>query len=557
MEYIAGSVDSFKHNRRVLIVSITLIVTSIIVAWFSLAHIKENIHDQLASSLQTTLETTKGTLDLWIGEKEDDVQLWANSDEVRYAVEELLTAPRSPEPLMNHPFQARLRSILSGFLASEKYEGMFIIAPDFISLASMRDDNIGVRNLLINQKEFIKRIFSGQSGISLPQPSDVALIDRDGVLRTGVPTMFVASPIRSDTGEVIAVMTLRINPFKDFSRIAQLGRIGKSGETYFFNNDGLLLSESRFDGQLRTIGLIPSNKYGMLSIRIRDPGGNMLEGFRLSPSSYNKQPLTLMVTSAIAGTSGQNTNGYNDYRGVPVIGAWTWDYKAGLGITTELDASEAYEPYEHMKGLIIMIMMVMFILFISLYVWTVRVSRISEMELERINKTLEKLSFQDALTCVANRRLFDQVLDREWSHALREKKPISLIMIDIDYFKQYNDHYGHQQGDSCLKKVAQMLSIESKRAVDMVARYGGEEFVLLLPETDEEQAFRLAEKCRSNVFELQLPHEKSTAGSVVTISLGVSTVIPDVDKQARSLIEVADKAMYQAKENGRNRTEAL
>jgi len=174
-------------------------------------------------------------------------------------------------------------------------------------------------------------------------------------------------------------------------------------------------------------------------------------------------------------------------------------------------------------------------------------------DLERLNRKLEVLSFSDGLTGIHNRRAFDEILKKEWNRARRNKNELSLIMVDIDYFKLYNDNYGHSAGDKCLKLVAKALSAAFKRETDIVARYGGEEFAILLPETNAKGAQTLAEECRKSIFRLQLPHELSQADSIVTISLGVSSTVPDAGSQALSLIESADKALYQAKRNGRNR----
>jgi diguanylate cyclase (GGDEF)-like protein/PAS domain S-box-containing protein len=179
----------------------------------------------------------------------------------------------------------------------------------------------------------------------------------------------------------------------------------------------------------------------------------------------------------------------------------------------------------------------------------------AEDELMSLNAKLEQFSFQDGLTGIANRRMFDQMLDIEWGHAQRDRQPLSLIMLDIDFFKQYNDSYGHQQGDACLQQIAQVLNSISQRSIDLVARYGGEEFVILLPQTVTEQAILLGEKCRTKVIELQLQHESSTVCDVVTISLGVSTIMPSVDTQPSNLVKVADEFLYKAKGNGRNRIE--
>lgn len=177
------------------------------------------------------------------------------------------------------------------------------------------------------------------------------------------------------------------------------------------------------------------------------------------------------------------------------------------------------------------------------------------MELARLYREVEKLSFLDGLTGIANRRMIDLTLDKEWERAQRDQTALSLIMLDIDCFKQYNDYYGHLQGDECLKQIAKALSGVSKRAIDLIGRYGGEEFILLLPETNKTQAIQLAEQCLSAVKRENLLHQSSETSDVVTVSAGVSTIIPLENPLSSTLIETADKLLYQAKHKGRNRLE--
>ncbi|WP_404336496.1 GGDEF domain-containing protein [Sphingomonas sp. MMS12-HWE2-04] len=176
-----------------------------------------------------------------------------------------------------------------------------------------------------------------------------------------------------------------------------------------------------------------------------------------------------------------------------------------------------------------------------------------EHELLKMQKKLEALSFEDGLTGSANRRLFDQRLAAEWKSARAAQEPLSMVLLDIDHFKQYNDFYGHVQGDECLMKVAAALGLAGSRLRDLVARYGGEEFALLLPDTDEAEALAIAEKCREAVEALQIPHARSGCGAVVTVSVGVGTVIPPDDGQVRHFCEAVDKRLYAAKQAGRNR----
>jgi diguanylate cyclase (GGDEF)-like protein/PAS domain S-box-containing protein len=179
--------------------------------------------------------------------------------------------------------------------------------------------------------------------------------------------------------------------------------------------------------------------------------------------------------------------------------------------------------------------------------------KITEEKLISLQKELEVLSFKDGLTGVANRRMFDSIMEVEWVNARRNNQPLSLIMIDIDYFKQYNDHYGHIQGDDCLKRVAQGLSLAATRARDFFVRFGGEEFVLGLPETDAKSAKKVAERCRNLIFKEQIPHEKSQVSQILTVSLGVGTIIPShTDDDPIMFIEDVDRRLYQAKQKGRN-----
>jgi diguanylate cyclase (GGDEF)-like protein len=177
----------------------------------------------------------------------------------------------------------------------------------------------------------------------------------------------------------------------------------------------------------------------------------------------------------------------------------------------------------------------------------------THLELKRSRDLLEKLSSHDGLTGVPNRRHFDEMLDLEWRRARRSKSPISAIMIDIDFFKKFNDHYGHLAGDDCIKQVATALSSATNRASDFFARYGGEEFVALLPKTTTEEAAIVADKMRDHVEKLQIPHADSEAAACVTVSLGAATVIPSRGIATTELIEGADKALYNSKYTGRNR----
>lgn len=177
-------------------------------------------------------------------------------------------------------------------------------------------------------------------------------------------------------------------------------------------------------------------------------------------------------------------------------------------------------------------------------------------QLNVANQELQHLSMTDGLTCIANRRMFDKLLTREWRRCMRIRKPLSVIMLDVDWFKNYNDKYGHQLGDECLKTVAGEVARAATRPTDLAARYGGEEFVLILPETDQEGARRVADRIRKNLSALRIPHDDSRYGHL-TVSCGVASVMPCEKLSAEGLVQSADSAMYLAKKHGRNKAESL
>ena len=175
------------------------------------------------------------------------------------------------------------------------------------------------------------------------------------------------------------------------------------------------------------------------------------------------------------------------------------------------------------------------------------------LQLQKASTELRRLSISDSLTSLGNRRHFEAMLEKEWLRATRSEAPISLILIDIDFFKPYNDNYGHQAGDDCLRLVAEEIGRFARRPGDTSARYGGEEFVLLLSGTEQAQAGAIAEACRSSIEALKIPHSHSKVACVVTVSAGVATLFPASDTGRRALVEAADKALYRAKAEGRNR----
>jgi diguanylate cyclase (GGDEF)-like protein len=177
----------------------------------------------------------------------------------------------------------------------------------------------------------------------------------------------------------------------------------------------------------------------------------------------------------------------------------------------------------------------------------------AEDKILQLQKELEALSYQDGLTQVANRRMFDTIFEMEWTKARVTAQPLSLVLLDVDLFKAYNDRHGHPQGDACLRKVAGVLDETASRTRDLCARLGGEEFALLLPGTGMLAAQEVARRCRKLLAQAEIPHGGSTVSDLVTCSMGVGTIVPGAHDHPRAFMEMVDRRLYEAKNGGRDR----
>lgn len=373
-----GEADAADAQKHRVAVSAALVeawplmgaaaVASVVIvlgAWWGLARLDDQTRRDTGDALTTVLEATSKAAKQWFRQQEQEASIWAIHPEIVVGARELRDAAGSPAALRRHPAQALLADQLALVVAQRGYEGYLLVSPSGQVLAGSDASAIGGDSEIPTR--FLQEIVRGPRYASATLPGSLDP-EADG---TTDPSMLIGAAIRDEAGAVLGALAFRINPEREFTEILQRGRIGESGESYAFNRAGQLISLSRFDDQLRAIGLIDEDERGVLNIEIRDPGGDMVRGYRPA-GAISEQPLTEMATSAVRGESGLNVVGYNDYRGVPVIGAWSWDEALGLGVTTEIDVVEAYASLYSTRRLIVVaaaLMVLLVLALTALFLW--------------------------------------------------------------------------------------------------------------------------------------------------------------------------------------------
>jgi len=354
---LLSSQSGLTPQQTILIIlACTFIALVIILAGFALNRVEEKIKTDVSDALQIVLQTTRESLNLWIESNKFDLTRLAGDPRIVFLAEHQLQVPRNKDDLLKSQALRELRRFFQNNKDRFGKASYFIIAPDFVNIASMGDKNLGLTNRIASQAlDLLNQAFKGEVIMVPPIWSDVSLSTSLNKSPKTIPTMFFAAPIKNLQGQIIATVARQIDPSQDFTRLIQLGRIGKTGETYAFGRYGKLLSQSRFDEDLRKAGLLGEGEKSILSVSVRDPGGDMTKGFSPSVPRY-QQPLTLMAEQATKGKSGLNVEGYRDYRGVPVHGAWLWDAKLGIGLATEIDQADALGPYFTTRAVILTVL---------------------------------------------------------------------------------------------------------------------------------------------------------------------------------------------------------
>ncbi len=341
VQHVSSRFDDHFQSKEMRTTGLVMIGTFIAVVVLGTLFVAQRAEEEhrvgVADSLETVLETMEETLLVWKETNVRNINGMADNRWFRVLADKMLRVKRDKDAILASPTLENLREF---FEEQRKITGdieFFLVAPDGINIGSMQDANLGEENLIEKRRpDLLMRVFSGETVMVTPIPSDVVPEGRDAE-----PTMFFATPVRSlESREVVAALTLRIDVSEDYMRVLKLGHLGQSGEIYAVSQDGVFLSESRFDQEVRNLNLIKQNQNAILNLRVGDPGGSLAGGWVLS-ADLGQLPLTHSAAGIAARQSGDNAEGYRDYTGETVLGAWSWNETLGLGLIIEIDEEEA------------------------------------------------------------------------------------------------------------------------------------------------------------------------------------------------------------------------
>ncbi len=322
----------------------------ILLSWWVMGALEGVMRKQVAGELTAIRDADVTALRVWMKKQEADAKLLAMSERIRPAVTELLTHADSDTALRQSPRQAELRAFLGPRMKILGYTDFFVFSPSRKLIASSQEATIGTV-LTGYRGELVDKGLKMGAFVSRPFRSPFLYPDEKGVLRAERPTMVAEAAVPNSQGHPQAVLTFRIPPEAEFTEILQVARSGQTGETYAFDKSGILLSQSRFDDDLKQIGLLADlpDSHSVLTLELRDPGVDMTNGERPSQKRA-EQPLTKLVAVAVQGTDGVNVEGFRDYRGVPSVGAWSWLPDFEIGVAAKADAAEAFRPLHVLRN---------------------------------------------------------------------------------------------------------------------------------------------------------------------------------------------------------------
>ena len=452
-------------------VAISAVMVAAVWTWFM---VQEQARRDTGNALNTVVNTTSNAVYDWFREREQETRALTLRPEIQDQCRELVAIPADMAASLGAASRDRLRQELETLLAGRGYEGFVLLSPDGVALVVSEELPLEPSRQYALSPEFLENISQGPNHTSTRVPESEKLPGENTLAPSSI---LLGSAIMDERDQLQCLLVLISNPENDFTQILQRGQIGESGESYAFNQKGQMISESRINEQLRRIGIIDEGQNSTLNVEIKDPGTNLATGSR-PQLPRAEQPLTFMAQSAIAGRSGTNLDGYNDYRGVPVIGAWAWDPNKGLGIVTEIDVDEAYaflRTYQQ-QTVVSTLLGISFIFGLSaLFIWNRLKIGAANVALKNGAEELEK--HNRFIRQTFGRYLSDEIVENilETPAGLKiggEKRLVTIMMTDIRGFTALGKQLPAET-------IVAMLNIYLEKMTDIIFKYKGtiDEFI--------------------------------------------------------------------------------
>ncbi len=383
-EKVALEFGSRKFRIQTNFYLTVLVIVIAAIGWLAIIYIEGEFNDNIKLQLENDLKSANGRLDFWLNQKKDYLKSFGHDQKLVDLTNELIEVSKN----YNERQYNTVNNKLAQFFEEQGNQSSYIINQQGFNIGSINTSVINnLNNIAKSRPEFIKQVFRGEVVFVPPL---ISINDNpDNSQEDNSSKMYFLIPIEDIEHGVIAAIVQEINPELGFSEILQLSHVGETGESYVFNREGRMLSKSRFENELKTLGVFQLDSVGVNYIDIRDPGGNLTTGFK-TKVPINKRSLTLMASSAVEGNSDINVEGYNDYRGVPVMGAWTWIDKLEIGLATEIDVEEALNLFYFIRLAAIIVLGFTLLIIIGSILFTLSLGEKANVALLKSKDELEE-----------------------------------------------------------------------------------------------------------------------------------------------------------------------
>jgi len=549
-----ASVLQQKRYRLFLVVTASLFLT--IIATFALIVLKQfdrQARNHVAEMTRVIVNTTKNAVDEWFRAEKQNLEHLSFEPEIVAAVEQLLETPRTRNDLIKSPALHALKE----YFKRVQYDQteFLVIASDFINIASLWDENVGWRNLISeHQPDLLSKVLSGATVFIPPVYSPDAIKDKLGQKRKGFDTMFVVSPLKDRDGTVIAAVAMGYAPAKTFNRLCQSGETSLAGATYLFDSGGRVLSQTRFEESLKPSEILQVDDDASFGLRLHDPGERNIHENQ-SAAYSQEQPLTHMAAAAVTGKSGLDINGYRNYQGTRVLGAWIWDNEFQIGLATEIDEKDALKNYLHNRNSILGMLTMLVMLTSFMVAFLVRSGERIKQELGRARDDWER---------VAERRSAELEFESKRRQKILESVPDGIIILDEKGIitvvnGQVEAMSGYRREEMVGQPIEVLVAEEFRDVVTAIrSEYRKNPSTRSIEEDSDFKFFKLKTKNGTLVpVEITLNSLNTDQGLLIIISVHDVTErinhfrkIHESEKQYRFTLDLAADAIITIDENG-------